>query len=531
VAAHWFNCFGDNEEAGELLKGALARAMAMPEPALCLRRVLSAMCSTGKKLLEKQAYEMSRSLLELTLRFIVGFPNHEWVSALRADVLGCLGQLQAECGDRDGAVASWVQAAKHEGECYGLQSAQRAATLEKLAGFYVDRCTLRLGLEMYEEVLPIMESLYGSNSPQVTRVLGNIGAVAFDTADFARAQVEYEKALALAKEGPPLSLEVAEQYHNLGLMHTELGHFKEAYDHFHKAVTIRKEICSPTGTEVAATYTCLGILSREQGDLEKARESLELALEMEAAVQNQPESMPGTTHLAAVAQHHLGMVDSMCGYLDIAEQRFFHALSVQEALFGVAAQCSLESLSEIGVLRMKQGRFAEADSFFQRAVAVVEPGFGQDSYQVAMVYRHMGESYHAEGRLAEARSYLEKALAIRTAVFGSQSRQVAASLVSLGDLLISIGEEEGAAAALARALQIQTQVYTGPHAEAVMAPTRAVIARLGDVDLSASGDWEVVQQRMQMSLSQEWEVISPNSGAVSDLDSDWQMVKDPKASA
>lgn len=60
-----------------------------------------------------------------------------------------------------------------------------------------------------------------------------------------------------------------------------------------------------------------------------------------------------------------------------------------------------------------EGRYAEAESLYQRALAIREKTEGRESLEVAWTLHGLGEVYTKQGRYAEAEACYQQALVIR----------------------------------------------------------------------------------------------------------------------
>jgi tetratricopeptide (TPR) repeat protein len=60
------------------------------------------------------------------------------------------------------------------------------------------------------------------------------------------------------------------------------------------------------------------------------------------------------------------------------------------------------SLASLAALYSDQGRYADAEPFYKRSLAIAEKALGPDDPDVAAFLNHLADLYHNQGRYAEA---------------------------------------------------------------------------------------------------------------------------------
>ena len=70
-------------------------------------------------------------------------------------------------------------------------------------------------------------------------------------------------------------------------------------------------------------------------------------------------------------------------------------------------------LNNLAGLYLAQGRYAEAEPLYKRALVINEKAFGSDHPEVATNLNNLAALYHDQGRYAEAEPLFKRALAIR----------------------------------------------------------------------------------------------------------------------
>ncbi|MCS6316791.1 MAG: tetratricopeptide repeat protein, partial [Nitrospira sp.] len=118
--------------------------------------------------------------------------------------------------------------------------------------------------------------------------------------------------------------------------------------------------------------------------------------------------------------------------LDEAEQVGFDAARVAAAA------------NNLGLLYHDQGRLAEAQPLYARALAIWEQQLGPEHEDVAAALNNLAEIAHAEADWGRAEPLYERVLAIERNVLGAAHPDVAISLNNLAELYRKQGRETAA---------------------------------------------------------------------------------------
>lgn len=145
------------------------------------------------------------------------------------------------------------------------------------------------------------------------------------------------------------------------------------------------------------------------------------------------------------------------------EGRYAEASALgEEAARGVAARYGerhpavAEWLGFVGDARLEGGDLAAAESSFERSVAILDKRAAAPRWSAALARALTGLGYLRlrDGRFEEAESLLRRALALREAAFGGEDARVGESLTALADALSDRWKSKEAEAAYRRALAI-----------------------------------------------------------------------------
>jgi len=101
---------------------------------------------------------------------------------------------------------------------------------------------------------------------------------------------------------------------------------------------------------------------------------------------------------------------------------------------GTASRCYAVALNNLALLYDNQGRYAEAEPLYKRALAIWEKALGPDHPEVAMGLNNLGNLYEDQGRYGEAEPLSKRALAIQEKALGPDHPEVGKYLNNLATL-------------------------------------------------------------------------------------------------
>jgi tetratricopeptide (TPR) repeat protein/tRNA A-37 threonylcarbamoyl transferase component Bud32 len=193
----------------------------------------------------------------------------------------------------------------------------------------------------------------GVSKRVLASVWNRLGAVRKARSRFDEARVAYEQALALSRAelgaGHP---RIADLAYNAGMLLRDLGELDRARELFHEALAIWTEVHGPESTDGADAYLELALIEIEAGDLEKAGEYARIGGAILAAVApDRPER--------ASAEIRLGLVAFRQGRFADALDAFERGLAIRQRTGAPPAQVALAA-SNVGEALIELGRFDEA---------------------------------------------------------------------------------------------------------------------------------------------------------------------------
>ena len=135
------------------------------------------------------------------------------------------------------------------------------------------------------------------------------------------------------------------------------------------------------------------------------------------------------------------------------------AFQIAEVLFHPSDYRFFISLDALATVYRLQGRASDAESLYQRALAIAEKS--EWHYEVASTLHSLGELYSANGQHTEAEKAYQRALTVFEGAFGADHSMLAAHLHSLGKLYLAQGRYAEAKSLYERSLALYEE--QGPN--------------------------------------------------------------------
>jgi len=146
-----------------------------------------------------------------------------------------------------------------------------------------------------------------------------------------------------------------------------------------------------------------------------------------------------------------------------AESLYQRALAIREQQLGSEHPLVAAPLNGLANLYREQGKYAEAESLYQRALAIFEQQLGSEHPQVAYPLNNLGDLYSDQGKYAEAEPLFQRALAIFGQQLGPDPPLMAYPLNNLALLYWRQGKYAEAEPLYRRALAIRERLLGPKH--------------------------------------------------------------------
>jgi tetratricopeptide (TPR) repeat protein len=240
-----------------------------------------------------------------------------------------------------------------------------------------------------------------------------------------------ERALAICQASLPADDPTTAQcLITLGLVLRDQGDLDRARTHLERVLAIHEARLGPDDPDTAWSLNHVANVQRAQGDLQGARALHESALAIF-------EARLGPDDLAtANSLENLAGVLYDQGDLDDARTRLERVLAIREARLGPDDPDTAWSLDNLALVRRAQGDLQGARALHGRALAIRETRLGPDHPTTATSLSNLAAVLRDQGDLDTARTLHERALAIRETRLGAghpdtqRSREDLAAVVS-----------------------------------------------------------------------------------------------------
>jgi tetratricopeptide (TPR) repeat protein len=180
------------------------------------------------------------------------------------------------------------------------------------------------------------------------------------------------------------------------------------------------------------------------------------------------------------------LYDNQGRYAD-AEPLYKRALAIREKTLGPDHPDVAQSLNNLASLYDHQGRYADAEPLSKRSLAIREKALGPDHRGVATSLNNLALLYDHQGHYADAESLYKRALAIREKTLGPDHPDVAQSLNNLALLYDQQGRYADAEPLYKRALyKPGAEALSGLASALFYAEARALLVSHWSVDSEAA---------------------------------------------
>jgi tetratricopeptide (TPR) repeat protein len=359
------------------------------------------------------------------------------------------------------------RAAQHNEDRAPLWSAVAACLKQRRAivvGKSIDYPAILIDAELRWELAPLaatVSAIWDAHQPglaaaagvwvaNVLRVMGRLT----EAEACLRPVADVEAAL-----GPA---ELANCYSNLATIQQDQGDLTRARATIERAITIQEKHFAPDHPTLATPYSNLATIQQDQGDLPGARASIERAIAID-----EKHFAPDHPTLAT-RYSNLAMIQQAQGDLPGARTSIERAITIKEKHFAPDHPTLAVSYSNLATIQQAQGDLTGARASIERAIAIDEKHFAPDHPTLATPYSNLAMIQQDQGDLPGARASVERAIAIDEKHFAPDHPTLAVSYANLAMIQQDQGDLTGARASIERAITIQEKHFAPDH------PTLAV---------------------------------------------------------
>jgi tetratricopeptide (TPR) repeat protein len=327
-------------------------------------------------------------------------------SAQHAIQLNDQGNRTSDAGDYMGAAGYYRQAVQIWRDLGPVYEAHLAGTLTNLGTVLCGAGHREKGSEIFQEALALHRRTLGAHH---IRTLGNMNLLAVDylmLGDVARAEAMLDEALPILRQEYPDDLQTSRALEVMSGILNRRGKLRESLPPAEEAHAIVVRVAGDESLEAALSYTTVA-------EAHRALDQLDRALPLYRKAHVLYEKFLGANHprVASISSQE-GLVYMEEGKLALAEQFMVKGL---EILQNSCPACNVERAvgeTNLGILRLRQKRYREADAALSSALARREEFSAQASPEMAGLLRNLAQVRKLEHREADAARLNQRAAAM-----------------------------------------------------------------------------------------------------------------------
>ncbi len=233
----------------------------------------------------------------------------------------------------------------------------------------------------------------------------------------------YSEALAIEEKARVEPLVLVNAISRLANINYKLGHFKEAESLNKRALAIEEKAGKISG----CLYNNLGLIYTALGRFSQAESMFNCALK---SLENRPDKTEDLGQaLGNLACLHMDRFEPK-----LAEPLYRRALQIKEKAVGLDSVELLTELSNLGNCYRSQGKLAQAQESFDRALRLVKES-ALTEFQKAEFFNNLALLYVAQRKYSQAETLYKRAVAALEATLGKEHPDLVRMRHNYADLL------------------------------------------------------------------------------------------------
>ena len=422
---------GDYKEALQLLD-ALVEIVKEKDDIAFQREYAKIVLSRSQIYIKFSKLVESREDVEKCLEIVRNQMNS--YSLLLVGALHTLAILDRFAG-RETEVEENLQKALEIGKEYlGEDHIEIARLYKHLGIIYLDKRELNQSLKMIEMSYEIYLNKLGEEHPLTISVYNNLGEFYADKAEYARAEEIMKKALELRKkilgENHP---DVAESHFKLGELYSDEAKYTVSLNHLLSAKRILEKIYpGKDQLSIANLYNQMGIVYVRLLQLKNARKHLKESLRIKIQLLGKvnPE--------VAISYSNLGLLEGESGNIDKQISYYLKAGKIQKKIFGKDGNELLITYHNLGVAYEELSDLKKALAQYKKALKIEHRAYGENHPLISGSYLSIGSIYQKQNKKYEAGKFLLKSLKMASLFYEQSNLNNTDSLGAMGNLYNSL---------------------------------------------------------------------------------------------
>jgi tetratricopeptide (TPR) repeat protein len=161
--------------------------------------------------------------------------------------------------------------------------------------------------------------------------------------------------------------------------------------------------------------------------------------------------------------HNLGLLYADQGKLAEAQSMYERALAGREKALGAEHTSTLTTVNNLGIIYKNQGKLHEAEKMYQRALQGTEKALGAEHTSTLNTVNNLGSLYADQGKLDEAENMYQRALQGMEKALGADHTSTLTTVNNLGIIYKNQGKLDEAEKMYQRALQGTEKALGAEH--------------------------------------------------------------------
>lgn len=357
--------------------------------------------------------------------------------------------LKNEVEDYDQAEALYSQAIELGEASLDSKDPLLLTVLLNKAWFYKTRTRFAEAEGCYRRALTILENWRDWDDPDVAVTAGNLGEVLFSQKKYDEAETHLQHALEiLSARGQDDGLDVAILLHNLATAYLEEGKYAQAEPLLLRLSAIDEDVLGPAFlVDLAKGLERVAAGLEEDHEYTKSSQFYRHALEIRSGVQ-------GSGYQDVRNLNSLGVLYLKQGQYAEAESVLSLALEMAENTLDSKRIGVVRIMANLADSSVALGEYARAEALYKRALGILEQTQDSDHPLSRTISTNLAALYMTQARYSEAEQYLQRSVELAKQISGEGNHELGSILSHQGRLWYLQGKYSEALATWERAREM-----------------------------------------------------------------------------
>ncbi len=306
---------------------------------------------------------------------------------------------------------------------------------------------MRAAHKSYEKSVSLSRAAYGDNNLDMAQCLNDLGMMATEVKDYAKAKQLLSEARRIRERLPDTEPSlIAESVHNDALLALTKGDSKKALSLAKQAMQIMRDAYGLRNSKSISQLESLAYFEGKDG---KGQDAI---IHYQEALQAALDHFDGPHAVTGTIIHNLGAAMYVQKNYDEAARLFLEAFEMRKSVFGLDNSHTGDSLARLAAAKSKLGDCSAAISLSKQAIDLYKKILGANAPETLNCIRNLG-LFHFRCKDYEAAIVLFT-IAVDSYTSNGELISAADSAIDLGNSYIQINKYDEAEKQLLRALDL-----------------------------------------------------------------------------